>query len=182
MNFAAQLAIEHSRSNTDLITKAIGGSAKKFKEIVDIIYNEQAPLPQRASWLLAAVNEKHPELLIPYIPLFITTVQEFKIDGIKRNMLSALSQHTIPEELQGQIVNICFEFLLSSEETVAVKVFAMQIIANIAKQHPELQDELKAVIEDQLPKSSAAFHARAKHVLKGFKNQHKAKWTFLNFF
>ncbi|MFY9307439.1 MAG: hypothetical protein WAQ28_00170 [Bacteroidia bacterium] len=173
MNFTAQLAVEHSRANTDFITKAIGSSTKKFKEIVDIIYNGHAPLPQRASWLLAAVNEKHPELLLPYIPLFITTVHKFKIDGIKRNMLSALSQHTIPEELQGQIVNTCFEFLLSPDETVAVKVFAMQIIANIAKQHPELQDELKAVIEDQLPKSSAAFHARAKRILKGFRHNLK---------
>lgn len=175
MNFAAQLAIEHSRSNTDAITKAIGSSAKKFKAIVYIIYHEQPPLPQRASRLLAAVNEKHPELIAPYIPLFTTTVQKFKIDGIKRNMLSALSGHSIPEELQGQAVNTCFEFLLSPDETVAVKVFAMQIVANIAEQHPELQNELKAVIDDQGPKSSAAFHARAKRILKGFSAQSKTK-------
>lgn len=175
MDFKVQLAIEHSRSNTDVITKAIGSSSKKFKEIVDIIYNEQPPLPQRASWLLAAVNEKHPELIAPYIPLFVTTVEGFKIDGIKRNMLSALSEHAIPEELQGQLVNTCFEFLLSPDETVAVKVFAMQIVANIAEQHPELQNELTAVIEDQLPKSSAAFHARAKRVLKKFNANTRSK-------
>jgi len=49
-----------------------------------------------------------------------------------------------------------------------VKVHAMQAIANIAKHYPELENELKAAIEDQLPKTSAAFHARAKRVLKEF--------------
>lgn len=44
----------------------------------------------------------------------------------------------------------------------------MQAIANIAIHHPGLQNESKTAIEDQLPKTSAAFHARAKQILKGF--------------
>lgn len=51
---------------------------------------------------------------------------------------------------------------------MVVKVHAMQAIANIAKHHPELQNELKVAIEDQLPRTSAAFHARARRILKEF--------------
>lgn len=58
--------------------------------------------------------------------------------------------------------------LSSSDGTVAVKVYAMQAIAIIAKHHPEFENEIKAAIEDQLPKTSAAFHARAKRILKEF--------------
>ncbi len=168
MNYIQQLLKEHSRSNTDTIAKAIGNNAVEFKKIIDIIYHEKAPLPQRASWLLSTINKKHPELLNPYIPLFIASIQKFDTDGIKRNMFLVLASHNIPEKLQGKLVNLCFDLLLSSEETVAVKVHAMQAIANIAKKHPELKNELKAAIEDQMPKTSIAFHARAKHVLKGF--------------
>lgn len=174
MNFSEQLAKEHSRSNTDIIVKAIGGSKEKFKAIIDIIYNAEAPIPHRAAWLLAAVNDKHPELLTPYIPLFVDTIRKFKVNGIKRNMILVLANHPIREDLQGKIVNTCFDFLLSSDETVAVKVHAMQVIANIAKKHPELQEELKTAIEDQLPKTTAAFHSRAKHVLKGFQKLKKS--------
>ena len=46
---------------------------------------------------------------------------------------------------------------------------AMQCIANIAKEHPELIGELKAAIEDQLPKTTAAFSARARLILKKLK-------------
>lgn len=169
MDYICQLLKEHSRSNTDFITKAIGNDPAEFKKIIDIIYKEKAPLPQRASWLLAAVNDKHPELLKPYIPLFINTIQKFKIDGIKRNIALVLASHNISQKIQGKLVNICFELILSPTETVAVKVHAMQAIANIAKLHPELKNELKAAIEDQLPKTTAAFHTRAKMVLKGLK-------------
>ena len=141
----------------------------EFKKIVDIIYTEKAPLPQRASWVLAAVNEQHPELLKPYISKFIDTLKQFKVDGIKRNMVLVLASQKIPVKLQGKLVNLCFDLMLSSDETVAVKVHAMQAIANIANYHPELKNELKAAIEDQLPKTTAAFYARAKQILKELK-------------
>jgi len=170
MNYEEQLLVEHSRNNTDLITKAIGGNAKEFKKIINIVYKGKAPLPQRASWIISSVSEKHPELVNPYVPQLIDTVKSFKIDGIKRNIQNALTKQIIPEEYQGKLIDICFEFMLASKETVAVKVLSMQIIANHCKLYPELIPELKAAIDDQLPKTTAAFHSRARHVLKQIGN------------
>jgi len=170
MNYEEQLLVEHSRNNTDLITKAIGGNAKEFKKIIDIIYNGKAPLPQRASWIISSVSEKHPELVTPYVPLLIDSVKNFKIDGIKRNIQNALTKQSIPEDYQAKTIDICFEFMLDPKETVAVKVLSMQIIANLCKVYTELIPELKAAIDDQLPKTTAAFHARARHVLKEIGN------------
>ena len=166
MNYKVQLLKEHSRRNTDSIAKAIGTNAADFKQIIDIIYHEQPPLPQRAAWLLAVVNAKHPELLSPYIPLFINTVKQFTVDAIKRNIMVVLATKAIPEKLQAKLINICFEFMQSPTETVVVKVHAMQIIANLAKEHPELTGELLLVIEDQLPGNTAAFSARARLIIK----------------
>lgn len=169
MDYWDRLSKEHSRSNTDAIVTEIGNDTKEFKKIIDIIYKEKAPLPQRASWILSAVNDQHPKLLKPYISKFIDTIRQFKIDGIKPNMIMVLASQNIPEKLQGKLVNLCFDLMLSPDETVVVKVHAMQAIANISKYHPELKNELKAAIEDQLPKTSAAFNARAKHILKELK-------------
>ena len=71
--------------------------------------------------------------------------------------------------MQGTLISVCFDLLLSSDEKVAVKVHALKTIANIAKDYPEIIPELKSVVEDQLPKSSAAFHARARMIMKKFK-------------
>lgn len=166
MNYAEQLAITHSRANTDLIAKAVGGDATEFKKIVDIIYTAEAPLPQRASWLLAVVSQNHPELIKPYVVKFTDTITDFKIDGIRRNMLSALTTQEIPKKQQAKTVNFCFDFILDPEAPVALKVLSLTIIQNLSKQYPELKNELKAAIEDQLPKTTAAFHSKAKKVLK----------------
>ncbi len=166
MNYRAQLLKEHSRRNTDAIAKAIGNSDAEFEKLIHILYNGVPPIPQRASWVLAAVNANHPELLIPYIGLFVKTVKDFQIDGIKRNIMVVLASQAIPEKLQARLVDICYDFMLAPEETVVVKVHAMQVIANIARLHPALKGELKSVIEDQLPKNTAAFSARARRIWK----------------
>lgn len=95
MYYKKQLLKEHSRANTDAIAKAIGNNAVEFKKIIDIVYNEKAPLPQRASWLLSTMNDKHPDLLLPYISLFISTIKKIKPDGIKRNMVAVLASSKI---------------------------------------------------------------------------------------
>ena len=166
MKYTTQLLKEHSRSNTDKIASAIGNDPFEFKKIIDIIYKEEAPLPQRASWLLTIVNNNHPKLLEPYLKLFIDTIKKIKNDAPKRNMINVLATHKIPKKLQGKLIDLCFELMVSSEEKVAVKVHAMQCIANLTNEHPELKGELKAAIEDQLPKTTAAFGARARLVLK----------------
>jgi hypothetical protein len=169
MNYLDQLSKEHSRANTDEITRSVGNDPDEFKKIIAIIYTENAPLPQRASWILASVNDRHPELLHPYLSKFIESIKQFKVDGIKRNMTKVLASHNIPQKLQGKLLNLCYDLMLSSDETVVVKVHAMQCIANIAKYHPGLKNELKSAIEDQLPKTSAAFYARAKQISKELK-------------
>jgi hypothetical protein len=166
MNYITQLLQEHSRINTDFMTNAIGNDPVEFKKIIDIIYTQPAPLPQRAAWLLATVNAKHPDLLTPYIPTFIKDVEHFKLDAIKRNMSHVLTHHSIPKKLQGRLVTICFNLLLSPDETVVVKVNAMQCLANMATEHPDLIPELKMAMNDQYPKTTVAFHARAKMILK----------------
>ncbi len=170
MDYISQLGKEHSRLNSDKIAKAIGNNPSEFKKLVTIIYNEEAPIPQRASWLLAIIDKKHPTLLEPYISKFINSIEKFKIDGIKRNMMFVLSNHKIPAKLQAKLLDVCYNFILSNDETVAVKVHAMQVIADLTKEHPELKSEFKSVIDNQIDKNSQAFAARARLIFKKIKD------------
>lgn len=166
MDYVLQLTLEHSKRNTERIAKAIGNDPKEFKKLIDIIYKAEAPLPHRASWLLAVISGKHPELIKPYVTKFVNTVKDLKPDGIKRNVMQALASQKIPEVHRSKLLDICFELMFASKEPVAVKVWAMEAAANIVLLHPELKEELLAVIEDQKEKNSVAFSARAKQILK----------------
>ena len=66
-------------------------------------------------------------------------------------------------------MDVCFRFLISPDEPIAVKVFAMTVAANICKHEPELKNELQLVIAEQMEKASAGFRARAKRIRKELK-------------
>ena len=63
-------------------------------------------------------------------------------------------------------MDICFKFLESPTEALAVKVFSMGVLGNLATIYPEIKTELKLIIEEQLPNQTAGFKSRAKKVLK----------------
>jgi hypothetical protein len=72
----------------------------------------------------------------------------------------------LPEKHHGEIMDMCFAFLESPKESLAVKVFSMSVLGNLAKYYPEIKTELKLIIEDQLPHQSAGFKSRAKKGMK----------------
>jgi hypothetical protein len=90
-------------------------------------------------------------------------------DGIKRNGLRALQFVEIPEKYQGTIMDICFQYLESPKETVAVKVFALYILAKLAKVYPELIQEIRLLIEMQIDNQTAGFKSAVKTVSKELK-------------
>ncbi|MEO6489149.1 MAG: hypothetical protein ABIO04_04340 [Ferruginibacter sp.] len=87
-------------------------------------------------------------------------------NAVKRNSLRLLQDIDIPEKYQGQLMDICFEFLQSPTEALAVKVYSMTVLARLSKIYPEIIPELKLIIEDQSPSQTAGFKSRAKKVFK----------------
>lgn len=63
-------------------------------------------------------------------------------------------------------MDICFNYLESPTEALAVKVFSLSVLGNLAKLYPGIIPELKLIIEEQLPNQSAGYKSRAKKVLK----------------
>ncbi len=88
---------------------------------------------------------------------------------MKRNTVRVLQDIEIPDNLKGILAEKCFEFLTSNQEPVAVRVFSMTILANMAKKLPDLKKELSIIIEDQMPFASAGFISRGTKVLKQIK-------------
>ena len=72
----------------------------------------------------------------------------------------------LPEKYHGEIMDMCFRYLESPAESLAVRIFSMSVVTNLVKYYPEIKAELKLIIEDQLPHQTAGFKSRAKKVLK----------------
>ena len=132
-----------------------------------IFLNDEYRVVQRAAWPVSYCVEAHPDLINDHYEALIKKLQEPGIhDAVKRNSTRLLQHVTIPEDWQGPVMNICFDYVSSPKEAIAVKAFSITVLANMAQHYPEIIPELKWVIDDQLENQSPAFKSRAKQLYK----------------
>lgn len=148
------------------IVKFIGGDAKKFKSLMDLFFNDEYRVVQRSAWMVNNCAMNHPQLIKPYLEKMIDYLQKPVHDAVRRNTIRILQFIEIPKNLTGKVANACFDLLQSKNEPVAVKVFSMSVLGKLCKTEPDLKNELRLLIEEQLPYSTAGFRARAKKILK----------------
>jgi hypothetical protein len=165
MNLKKEILKEHSKNQTLKIINYVGKSQERFNELIDLLINESDLIAQRASWSISYCIEKHPTLIKPHLKKVIKNLHKPIHDAVKRNTTRLLQHIEIPKTLWGETVDICFKFLLSTKEPVAIKVFSMTVLYRIAQKEPDLKNELKIAIEDQMPYSSPAFVSRGKKIL-----------------
>lgn len=167
MNLVEIILKEHSRLMRDRVVGYVGNSPVRFAELIEVFLKGPYRVTQRAAWPISYCVMQHPELIKPHLSRVLKSLEAPAAPtAVKRNVVRLLQFIDIPKSLQGRAATICFGYLADKKETIAVRVFSMTVLANIAKQQPELKEELKVIIEDQLPYGSAAFRSRGQAVLK----------------
>ena len=166
MDLKAELLKEHSKENTQRIVDFIGNDGHKFDQLMTLFFCDTYRVTQRAAWPLGICAEKSPEMLEPYLHKMIDQLSGNIHVAVKRNTVRALQHVEIPDDLTGLAADNCFKLLEDNNEPIAVKVFSMTVLANICEKEPALANELKIIIEGQLPYGSAGFKSRGKKILK----------------
>ena len=166
MDIKAAVLEEHSKAQALYITNYIGKSPKRFAKLMECFFDDDWRLNQRAAYSMNFVVEKNPSLFAPYLEKAIHNLKSPKHVAVKRNTLRILQTYDIPEELQGIVLDIAFKFLESQKEPIAIRVFSMTVIFEIAKNEPDLLRELRILIEENLPHGSAGFKSRGNKILK----------------
>ena len=122
MNISEALLKEHSKANALNIATYIGEDKDRFKQLIEIFTSEEYRLVQRSAWVLSIIADKHPFLIKPYLPLLVKQLHNPKHDAVKRNVLRILQFIDIPDEVMGELADLCFNFLTSSKKAIAIKV------------------------------------------------------------
>jgi hypothetical protein len=176
MNLIKLILKEHSKANTNKIVEWVGKDPERFKELIDIFLTGAYRVTQRAAWPLSYCVDQHPGLIKPHLKKVLANLKKPGIhDAVKRNTLRFLQDIKIPKSLQGSAANMCFDYLSNPKEPIAIRVFSMTVLANLAKENPELKNEIIPIIEDQLPFGSAGFRSRGMKVLKALKQNDSVK-------
>ena len=169
MNLRIEILKEHSKAQCNKIVQWVGNSQQRFNELFSLFLNDEYRVVQRAGWPLSYCVEAHPEFIKTNFSKLLKNLQQPKLhDAVKRNSIRLLQHVVIPEKHQGEVMNICFQYVESPTEAVAIKAFSLTVLSNLAKQYPEIIPEVKLLIEVQLPHQTAAFKSRAKVFIKQY--------------
>jgi hypothetical protein len=163
MNLQEEILKEHSKEQCKKIVEWVGNSQKRFDELFHLFLTGQYRITQRAAWPMSYCVIEHPAFIKKKFSKLISNLQKPHLhNAIKRNTMRLLQHVEIPKKLQGQVMDICFNYVASPNEAVAIKAFSLTVLGNLAKQYPEILPEIKLLIEEQLPHQTAAFKSRAK--------------------
>ena len=168
MDLNYMLSTDCSKAAKDRMVSYIKDDPGKFAELFDLFRNGKGLVAQRASWAVSYCAEQYPELIYPYCQEMVDYLQVPGIhDSIKRNILRTFQDINIPVTLEESLLELCFDYVINRREAVAIRVFAMQVLANLSERYPEIRNELKVIIEDELPYAKPAFVSRGRKILTG---------------
>jgi len=169
------LQVESSRRITDLISDLILQKPDLFHELMMLFFKDKEPVSRRAAWVADLVSEKHPELVDPYVDEIVSRLKSFTHDGMKRESLKMLIHGPLPKEKLGLLISVCFDWLTSGKESVAVKMFSMEILYRISQQEPDMKQELADSIEWRMQEETPGFRSHGKKLLKLLNSELQAK-------
>lgn len=166
MNLRQEIVKEHSKAQCTKIVQWVGSNQQRFDELFRLFLHDEYQVVQRAAWPLSYCVIAHPSFISKHWKKLLGNLKNPNLhDAVKRNSIRLMQDISIPEKYHGEVMHICFGYLESPTEPLAVKCFSMTVLANLAKEYPEIKPELKLIIEDQLPHQTAGFKSRAKKVL-----------------
>lgn len=156
-----------SWENLALMVRYIADYPECLDIIMEKVFDDSQPENWRAAWMVDKIQERHPDLVAPYIPAMTTFVFQTQNSGKKRHLLKLIGLYDIQEENMAPLLNYCVEVFTNAAEPVAIRVHAMQILFNIAQKEPDFAGELTEMIEHEIEyHGSAGIASRGKKLLK----------------
>ncbi|ROL62291.1 hypothetical protein D9V86_01415 [Bacteroidetes/Chlorobi group bacterium ChocPot_Mid] len=164
---------DSSRVTIDKATEFILKNNEQLTDIINITINENSKYALRASRVLHFCSKKKPDLIHPYLSVFIKELKENQNESIKGNLLSIFYEINLPddEELLSELTLICFDFLNGKSKLESLAVNSIDILYKICNFYPELKNELIENLNSLMPSKKVAFQSRAKKYLNLLNNK-----------
>lgn len=161
------MLMEMSRRNTDLVADLVRARPALFDDLFRLFLSDEDPVNRRAAWVVDTVSEDRPEWIEDRLGEIVDRLHTFRHDGLKRHSLRILARSPLPDENRlGELIRICFDWLVSPDEAIAAKVYAMDLLYRISEIEPDLRQELADSIEWRLGEESPGFRNHGQKVLK----------------
>lgn len=137
-------------------------------ELISCALHKDELISSRAMWVLAHCSDIDYSRIVPYHDLLIKNLKKCDLhNGVIRNTLRLFQTHEVPVKQQSFLLDKCFEYIKNPSQAIAVRSFAITIVFNIAKQYPELLQELFLILNHlNISEESPGIKSKVKNTIK----------------
>ena len=134
-----------------------------LKEFVELLKCEKK-IATKFLWMLSDIGILSPNKLFTELPYLLNLCNTINQD-YKTSFASFWLYVGVPSENEGEAIDLLFQFIVSPKTNITVKSRSVLVLFNLTKKHPELKNELKYSLKDQLNKHSKDFDKRVSKIL-----------------
>ncbi len=175
--------IDAYRKNRLRIADLVLNEPKLFPHLLKIAFSKEDDISFKACWVLEFVCHRRLEWLIPYLDCFTARLGEVYLDSGIRPVAKVCEmlvvkcfakkanplQEALTDTHLTRIAEANFDWLISDQK-VAVKAYGMHTLFLLGKKYDWIHPELRLVLEQGFSRHSAAYKARARHLLDKLKH------------
>ncbi|MDF3026029.1 MAG: hypothetical protein K0S23_336 [Fluviicola sp.] len=129
------------------------------------LLNGEYKVASRFLWLLSEIGLARPDKLFAALPFLLDFTDNMN-PVYKTSFANFWLIAGIPPENEGKAIDMSFQWLLSNETNVTIKSRSVLVLFKLTKKYPEIKEELKLCLEDQMDKYSNDFRKRAVKILR----------------
>lgn len=173
MDYRTHLHKPLSLRFVDQLVDEIFAHPTDFDSVYQLVFDKDEKVAWRAAWACQKISEKHPEW---FSQKHFSELAELAIStahgGLQRGCLAVLNNLPLPNPIPVDLLNACFEWMVSSKSAVAVQALSMKILFRICQVEPDFRTELMACLENINSEDyTPAFKSTRKNTLKALRTQ-----------
>ena len=168
MTFVQELSNREWRPAVDRIIAAVTARPERLPELVATLRHPRDGVVMRGAMALADLGRAQPALLVPYHRELVDLLQSDPIDATNRCLFRYFAELPLADvdpAVEGELLDLAFRRGSDPQSSVTIRIWGLQIVANYCARYPELRDELRGVIEEQMPTAPAGFRSRGRKIL-----------------
>jgi hypothetical protein len=158
-DFRELLLKGNSRSYTDFVADIVCNRPELVSNLWEIYLAMDEPVSRRAAWIIDIASENKPDWVVPFLPQLIEKLPLLGHDGLKRHALRMIERLPFAQNTEGLLLEIAFKWLSEPTESVAVKMYCMQILYRLSATEPDILQELYDTIEFQMADGTPGFRS-----------------------
>ncbi len=171
--------VDHSRANRLKYANLLIAQPELIPKLLDILFMVDDKISCRAAWVLEFMCGEQLDEIIPYLDVFTANMKRVHLDPAVRPIAKICEylvmdyyskednkmQTALTASHREHIVEACFDWMINDEK-VAPKAYAMHTLFLLGNDIEWIHPELALILNRDFQVQSAAFKARARHILK----------------